>query len=59
MTTTPTNWTWKVTYQTATIAKGSEATKEQAERAAWSKHDTLAIGLNPDDLAYFVDEVRP
>ena len=47
--------TWTVTYETAVIARGSAATKEEAERAAYLAH-TLDVlrGMNPDALAYHV-----
>jgi hypothetical protein len=49
-------WEWKVTFETATRAKGHEATQEAAEAKASQVHDELIVkGYNPDSLAYFVN----
>lgn len=51
------SFTWSVSYETATIARGECATKAEADRAAHVEHDRLVLsGLNPDALAYHVRE---
>lgn len=47
--------TWSVSFETATIERGTAATKEEAERAARRAHDSYVIrGFSPDSLAYHV-----
>lgn len=47
--------TWSVSFETATIERGTAGTKEEAEKAARFAHDVLVVrGFNPDSLAYHV-----
>lgn len=46
---------WTVTFETAVIARGTAPTTEEATTAARTEHDVrVALGLNPDALAYHV-----
>ena len=46
---------WSVSYETATIKRGSAESHPSAEAAARAAHDALVLaGLDPDKLAYHV-----
>lgn len=52
-------WKWSVSYETATIARGTAETREAAEHAAVIAETTEVLrGLNPDSLARHVSEAR-
>lgn len=51
------SWTWRLTYWTATIDRGTAPTRREAELAvARAEAGHLSRGLDPDGLAWFVDE---
>ena len=50
-------WTWSVSYEAATIARGVSASREEARRLAAAAEATeLARGLCADKLAWHVSE---
>lgn len=52
-------WGWSVSYETATIARGTAGTHDEARTAA-AVAETIELGrgLDPDKLAWHVGEVR-
>jgi hypothetical protein len=53
------NYEWSVSYETATVSRGTAATEQEANRQARFAHDALVCqGLNADKLAYGVKEQR-
>lgn len=52
-------WKWSVSFEMATIARGTAETRAAAVNAAAVAETTLICkGINPDSLAWHVSEVQ-